>query len=208
MKNPFYLLLLLMVLVACSSKKKIVQDNADVAPEEVQSNNRPMPDFYEATVIDKSEIDGCGILFRMEDGRLLRPVSFPPMSPELKGGMSVSFAYYTAKEMVTICMAEDESINVVQLVLLNDGKQDPCIHVSDPYDAVWMEKVISDITPYSITRYDYKDQFVYYFTGAQRSFLYKCNGELICDVPGKALNDCARRVNELPGKKIIWVMNE
>lgn len=209
-KHLFLITVLAIGLLACSGKKKLTQDNGDLVQEdqETESPGKPMPDFFEAVIVDKSDLDGCGLLFKMEDGSLLRPVSFPPKTPVLKAGMKVSFAYYTAKEMVSICMAEDESINVLQLVLLNEGQQDPCIHISDPYDAKWMEKVITNMKPYSITRYDYNDQYAYYFTGATKSLLYDCEGNLICEVPGKALNDCARQVNDLLNKEVIWVMNE
>ena len=86
-----------------------------------------------------------------------------------------------------------------------------CIDTKDVESTAWLRQAMKDHTPYNVIKYRYKtDGWAYQFTGANRH-LYDCQGTLICVARGKAMDECARRINDLnkanPGTT-IYVQKE
>ena len=88
-----------------------------------------------------------------------------------------------------------------------DDRPEPkeCVDTTDPLEVGWMEAALKRHQPYQVMKYNYlTDGWAYYFMGGQESFLYDCQGLLLCSVPGRAMNDCARKVQGLGEGKLIY----
>ncbi|MCB0644785.1 MAG: hypothetical protein KDC44_24235 [Phaeodactylibacter sp.] len=80
-----------------------------------------------------------------------------------------------------------------------------CIDRTDPMEIEWMEAAVKRHTPYQVYKYRYlTDGWAYYYLGAKESYLYDCQGLLLCSVPGKMMNDCARKVQNLGEGELIY----
>jgi hypothetical protein len=82
-----------------------------------------------------------------------------------------------------------------------------CVEVDNPNGVAWMEAALERHRTYEIIRYTYLDGWGYYFLTGPVSYFYDCQGTLICETPGKALNECARMVQTL-GKGMKIYTNE
>ncbi len=59
------------------------------------------------TFVDRTGLDGCTFLIKLEDGRLLLPIydANPDFQP--KDGLKVRLAFTAEEDYVSICMAEN-----------------------------------------------------------------------------------------------------
>ena len=167
-----------------------------------------------ATVKDYTGLDGCTFLLILEDGTKWRPNSIVDENFKLKDGQKIKFGYKDAESMISICMAESKTIDITcieEIASNNDSdgmpykpEKIPCVETTNPAEVAWMAELVKQNNPISITRYNYLDGFAYYLEGGPRSWLYDCQGTFLCDIPGKIMNDCVRKVNQLDGKLEIW----
>lgn len=78
-----------------------------------------------------------------------------------------------------------------------------CVNASSMEDAPWMKEAFGKHKPFEVLKYSYLDGWGYQYLTGPVSYFYDCQGTLICETPGKMLNDCARMVQALgKGEKI------
>jgi hypothetical protein len=164
----------------------------------------------EGVLKDLTGLDGCWLMIYMEDGKKLQPVNWPENATPPMAGSRILIEYVILEDMMSICMAEDHNIDIISFDVIGKsdkpGKKD-CVDISDPYSIEWMAELADRLNPYSISRYNYEDGWLYYLQSGTTSYLYDCQGTYICEVPGRAFNDCASMISELEGAKVIWVRN-
>ncbi|MBR9860966.1 hypothetical protein GYB22_09515 [bacterium] len=73
----------------------------------------------QGTVVDKTGLDGCGIMIDLEDGRTVEPIWGDFAVPA--AGSKISLAYEPAEDMASICMS-GEIVNITCLEVL----ETPC----------------------------------------------------------------------------------
>jgi len=155
------------------------------------------------TVRDYSGLDGCGFLIELQNGGKLNPVKMPE-GFRLKDGQKITFSYSVLTDMMSICMAETE---LVEITCIHKTKAfvNSCDDTMNPFEVAWMNKAFDRHNPTQILKYHHGDEWAYLFYGIPDSFLYDCRGILICQSHGDASDPCHKDFIGTFGKgKIIW----
>jgi hypothetical protein len=160
----------------------------------------------EATIVDYDGLDGCGFLIRLADGKLLNPIEFPEgFNP--KKNQKIRLDYQTLHDMASVCMAESE---IVQITCIEDAKAGSgpvdCSKIDNPFAVDWMSKAIDRINPVRIIKYQMGGKWAFAFQAEPNiTFLYDCDGNLICQSNGDQEDDCHRQhLNFISKGKTIW----
>jgi len=193
-----FIILLLISIVGCDTKK-VVNDNDTTKCHEI------------ATVKDFTGLDGCAILLVLENGDKYLPAKNSVAGFTLKTGQKIRFGYKAIPDAMSICMAEKMSIELTCAEVIKDansnyGKPEmvQCIETEDPSSVKWMKDLMDKHNLYEIVRYNYKDGWAYHFKSGPTKWLYDCQGTFLCDVQGKMMNDCVRKVNGFGKGLTIW----
>ena len=175
---------------ACHCKKEITERSSC-------SNSGIVTDF--------SGLDGCQLLIVMSDGKKLLPAKINDANFVLQAGQSISFDYKTLKDMASICMSEDETVENTCISLIEEDRPrvPKCHDITTELTAVeWMKKAILKHRPEQVTKYKYRtDGWAYLFTG-KVVYLYDCQGTLICEA--KTNEECIKFVEYGSRGKLIW----
>jgi hypothetical protein len=192
MKWPilFCTFLLSLVLVQCASKKDMTKDSSCQT---------------EAMAVDMSGLDGCQILLILKDGTRLLPAEIPEVDFELENGLPLRINYEILEDQASICMAESEIVKITCMEKATANRPLPkdCVQTEEPESVDWMKAALEEHRSFQIIRYRYLDGWAYYFQGPN-NYLYDCQGTQICDVPGKMMNDCYRKIQNLGEGTVIW----
>lgn len=185
---------------------------ADSTPSEGKEqpeskDSRPEPTYTFGYIINMSGLDGCDKFIIAEGGTKFMPLEWPEWTKEYPDNSRVKFSYFILEDMMSTCMAQDHVIELTQIVTV-DTAEGKCSQVVDPYKVDWMALLVHHLNPYSITKYAYEENHAYYLQCGPQNLLYHCSGYLICDVPGRSFNECARMISELGYGEVIWVRNE
>jgi hypothetical protein len=188
---------LLLFFSACSPRQK----KANATPDKA-------PGFTIGQWKDFSGLDGCRWMLITETGKKYRVVQWPEgTAPRLSEGLQMRFTFQIDTDAMSICMAEDANIIILEYDILKPAKK-TCENILDPFRVNWMEALIEEHNPYRITQYRYEDGWAYYLECGAKNLLYDCQGTYLCDVPGRMYNACAELIAGLDGRKVIWVRNE
>lgn len=156
-------------------------------------------------IVDYDGLDGCGYLIQLKDGKLLNPTAFPE-GFQLRNGQAVRFDYLVLKDMASVCMAESQ---IVQLSCIEDAKNPTttdCSKINNPFAVDWMNKAIDRHNPVRIIKYQMNGSWTFAFEAEpSKTFLYDCDGNLICQSNGDQSDDCHRQHLKFFTKgKTIW----
>ncbi len=158
------------------------------------------------TVVDYDGLDGCGYLIKLQDGKLLNPIKFPD-GFQAHHEQSIRFNYKVLKNMASICMAENE---IVEITCIEDGNgaSGPveCSEISNPFAIPWMNKAIDRHNPVKIIKLQMGGKWTFAFQAEPNdTFLYDCDGKLLCQSNGDENDDCHRQyLNFISKGKTIW----
>jgi hypothetical protein len=155
-------------------------------------------------VKDFGDLDGCGLLVALENGDLLNPAKVPP-GFSLAAGQRINFSYKTLEGMASICMAEKA---IVEITCINEIKDEPngtnCVDTENPFAVEWMDNALDLHNPNQVIKYKHGNGWAYLFRGIPMSFLYNCDGTLICETRSNH-DDCHETYLASFGRgKIIW----
>ena len=79
-----------------------------------------------------------------------------------------------------------------------------CYQTTDPQGITWMRYKIGHHQPVQILRYDFLDGWAYFYkTAGKRSYLYDCQGNLICEVE-TSIRQCKRQVENPDQGMVIY----
>ena len=196
---PWIFLLTFLNLLSSCDQKKAQNSN----PQQAECNLHVM-------VKDYSGVDGCGMLLVTNEGEKLLPASMPKMDFELANNQALKIGYTEMKDAMSICMMESKTIivNCIELVAQTGGvkpAKQKCDDVDNPYESLWLKVIMKKHYPFQVDKYTYlNSRFAYYIDVGTKKMLYDCSGTLICEVEGKALNDCTAKVKTLTNKTTIW----
>ena len=157
------------------------------------------------TVVDYDGLDGCGYLIRLQDGQLLNPVTLPP-DFHFKHNQSVRFDFHVLHDMASTCMVEGE---MVEITCIEDAKAGSgpidCASITNPFAVAWMGKAIDRHNPVKIIKYQAGIRVSFVFQAVPNTYLFDCDGALICQSNGDAHDDCHRQhLHFLNKGKVIW----
>ena len=199
----FKFLIYLTAITLCSITSCDQKKAQNTMPEQAECNTHVM-------VKDYSGVDGCGLLLVTSEGEKLLPASLPKMDFELANNQALKIGFTEMKDAVSICMMESRTIivNCVEFVAMTGGvkpAKQQCEKVNEPFESSWMPAIVKKYKPVQIDRYEYLgSRFAYYIDAGVKKMLYDCGGTLICEVEGKALNECTSKVKALKGRTTIW----
>lgn len=83
-------------------------------------NSDNMKDKIVGEVKDFSDLDGCGYLIVLEDGKKLQPGEIVDENWEWKDGQKIVFSYEPMPDMMSICMA-GEIVKITAIELKEKG---------------------------------------------------------------------------------------
>ena len=158
------------------------------------------------TVKDFSGLDGCGLLIEIGDGGLLNPVKLPD-GAELKANQAVRFNYKKLEDMMSSCMREQAFVEITCLEVISHSQIVPpgCVDTTNPFAVPWMDKAIDKHNPNQIIKYKFGGQWGYLFKAIPTSYLYDCEGKLLCETQGDENDDChVTYLNRFNRGKVIW----
>lgn len=207
MKFNYLFLSIGLLLMACNVQKKASQEPAETENgKEMTENTRPEPPYTTGTIRVVTGLDGCGLLIYADDGKKYQPIEIPEWAGDMKDGMRVKFAFDILENVISTCMAEDANIRLNQILPL-DVEPRSCVKVEDPYEVDWLAPIVNVENPTSITEFSYAGERAYYLQCGEMNYLYHCRGYLICEIPDRTENECAKRISTLQDAKVIWVRN-
>ncbi len=73
-----------------------------------------------ARVSDQSGLDGCGLLFELEDDSLLLPANLESFDINLEEGDTVAISYEIIPDAMSVCMRENATITLTCLEVIAD----------------------------------------------------------------------------------------
>ena len=194
----------LLILFSCKTKK-VVETNTNTSCTTI------------AMVKDYTGLDGCQFLLVLENGEKWLPAKVNDKDFVFKDNQKIKFGYIVLEDMMSICMSENKSVELTCIEIISDGnsttkpkapkgmpEKKPCVETTNPNEVAWMAELIKKLNPLRITRYNYLDGFAYLIQSAPVGSLYDCQGTFLCEVNGKIITDCSKKVNQLKGQKVIW----
>ena len=92
-----YVICLLFLFQSCSKGNDQTNHNQPV-------NNDACKDWIDATIENKTGLDGCGWVLKLNNGSYLEPTNISDFDIELIDGKPVSLSYVEASGMLSICM--------------------------------------------------------------------------------------------------------
>ncbi len=156
------------------------------------------------TVVDFDGLDGCGYLIRLENGELLNPVAFPD-DFQARDKQPIRFGYNELNDMASICMAESKMVEITCIEDLKSSGPVECSQISNPFAVTWMSKAIDRHNPLKIIKYQIGGKWAFAFEAVPDTFLYDCDGNLLCQTNGNQDDDCHRQyLNFISKGKTIW----
>jgi len=206
--STLYLILFAMFSLSCSTRKNTtIIDPPTPTVDNNQPPGRPEPPYTLGFVINMSGLDGCDKFIISDNGTKFMPLEWPEWAADYPEFTRVQFSYISMEDMMSTCMAQDEIIDLTQIIRY-DFEKSRCAEVEDPYKVGWMAPLVHHLNPYRITKYPYQKEYAYYLQCGPRNLLFHCKGYLICEVPGRSFNECARQISETGEGETIWVRNE
>ena len=161
-----------------------------------------------AVAVDKTGLDGCGMLLQTSD-KLLLPFNLAELELDLQDGDSVSISYDIIKDAMSICMAEDATVMLRCAVV----KSRPlCEPFSEPAEEEWSRQILRTMDPTRITFITTAGQGYYRFEKGTDCRLYTCSGTEVCqgtcdenDACVKYFADLGMQVTE---SRVIYVLDQ
>lgn len=160
----------------------------------------------EGIVRDFDGLDGCGYLIELKGGKLLNPVVVPE-GFRFEKDQTLRFDYHVLHDMASICMAETELVEITCIMDAKASKEPvECSKISNPFAVDWMNKAIDRHNPVRIIKYQMGGKWAFAFKAEPSStFLYDCDGNLICESKGDQNDDCHRQhLNFVNKGAVIW----
>lgn len=189
--RKLWVLAVLLAFCACCKKKAL--SAADPCP-------------FSGTIRDLDGLDGCGYLIELPGGELLNPLSYPE-GFEFKDKKKIRFGYEVVPDVASICMAEKATIEITCIQALDDdptGAID-CATITNPFKVPWMDKAIDRHNAVQVIKQQVGGQWLYLFKAIPVSFLYDCEGKLLCETRGEDSDECHRMyLNRMVKGKVIW----
>lgn len=159
-----------------------------------------------AVVQDYSGIEGCQQLLALSDGTLLQVVNLED-GKSLTPGQQVRFRFKALDPSKVSCMMAEKAVEV-HCLKHAAGQEVPaadCIDTTNPFAVPWMDRAIDRHNPTRIIKYRMGNKWAYLFQGLPSSFLYGCEGQLLCETRGDENDDChVTYLNRFNKGKIIW----
>ncbi len=197
-----FTLFVCLFLMACPSRKTPLEETASASTQLVTANQNTECSTY-AMVKDFTGMDGCSILFELNNGDKLLPSEMPLMDFTLEANQAVRIDYDIIMDGVSACMMESQiiKVNCINLIAMTGGvkpTKTACVK-ADSYDkSKWLKHIAGDMNPYMVIRYNYNtDGWAYLLDNGRERKLYDCQGTLICTAYGKALNECTTQIKNL-----------
>jgi len=211
--------ILILLFISCDTTKPTTAEGSTATPPTQEKTlaavkEVPTSGACEETALikDMRGTDGCEWLLELDDGTRVLPAAMPKIDFEFENNVLVKIGYMEVKDGMSACMAENKIVNItcIEKVAKTGGirpAKNGCDKLNGPFDAGWMKDLVIKHKPTKIDRYNHLDGFAYYLQSATKSYLYDCTGALLCEVEGKASNDCTKKIKSMSEKFTIWVVN-
>ena len=156
------------------------------------------------TVKDYTGLDGCGLLIELENGDLFNPVTIKG-DFQLQNGQVISFGYKKLEDVMSICMREKAQVEISCVVELSK-KPDLtiCVDTENPFEVGWMDKAIDLHNPNQVLKYKSGQNWMYLFRSIPNSYLYDCQGKLICETKNDHDKCQMDKIDPLGQGRVIW----
>ena len=205
LKSMFFLgigIFVLIALGACNTTKKISPKTTVVEKPESKCSTP-------ARLVNLSD---CGMVFVLEDGRVLQALSFPDGQNKVDVVDNLRIDFKVREDIKTDCA----SAIVVDISCLEHNKEalpviersEDCIDVLDPFTVGWMSKIILHHQAVKVSKFIRAQTYVYTFDNEEERLLYDCYGRLLCRHPIENALKCERFNSEIHSGKILIVIDE
>ena len=179
----FLTLLLIVVATSCASRKASTNCST------------------RAKVVDLSQVDGCGLMFEIND-KNFKPLEFKVPKPQLEAGMLLDLDYQPLKGVMSTCMAERGSISVTCIKVVKR----PCALFKTIDELPWLVDLKQKMRPQKITYYQNDaDEDLFVLDLGKYKYLYDCHGALDCSASSDDVkSDCYQKFASLKNGATIF----
>lgn len=159
-----------------------------------------------AVVQDYSGIEGCQYLLALADGTLLEATNLGD-GKSLAPGQQVRFHYKSLEPAAAGCLMASQAVEVhcLKLAARQENPDTACADTVNPFAVPWMDAAIDRHNPTRVVKYKMGSKWAYLFQGLPASYLYSCEGLLLCETKGDREDDChVAYLNRFNKGKVIW----
>lgn len=185
-----FFILTLMLILSCTAQKEGSQTTTRSCNQEV-------------LVIDKSGMDGCGLLLQLPNGDKWLVVE-NDTDQSFQAGERWKIGYEKVDDYMSSCMMEQAAVKIV----CQEKMPAACEDQRDVFKISWLRKKMGDWQPLRVYRYQYQSEVVYLVERAQGNFLFSCRGEQWCAGKGAEWTACLANYKANFGKEAIIYQGE
>lgn len=165
----------------------------------------------DATVRDYTALDGCRFLLELKDGTRLLPVELSDPAFLFSEGQLLKINYSEVKDVVTSCSTAAIPVKIECIQEIKPGEKKgqvffkkECFDTPAPLSVAWINKLIlrNRVTEVKKGYLNNEPQYILY--GNVNIMVFSCTGDLLCEYPWNATDNCATPVEELKDLRSIW----
>lgn len=163
-----------------------------------------------ATVVDRSDLDGCQILLNAGEDRLLLPTNLDTFDVEVGDGDLVTISFTVDDAAASICMAEDAIVTLqcIRPVIQKRSSMEDCPAVGDPYGEKWSRVAMQKSGATRIESMQVGNTTLYHFSGGSENRIYSCYGDHLCSYPAGNRTPCEEYFQQVAESTIIFVEDQ
>jgi len=157
----------------------------------------------EILVIDKTGIDGCGLLLQLPNGEKWMVVE-NLTGKTFKAGERWQIGYEKISDHMSVCMMEQAAVKVI----CQEKMMEKCVDERDVFKIPWLNKNMGDWQPDRVSKYPYQSQIMYVIERKTVNYLYNCQGKRLCAGKGSIWQECLAKYQADFGKEAIIYQGE
>lgn len=187
-----------------------IDQDGQIADQEVKIDS-VLPCDHSGILTVNLDDENCGILLELPNGSYMQILELADQNFTFSSGDRVRVSFEVLNQIKSSCPKAMQAIRVTCMEEdwnISHQKSTECIKTIDAFSVEWMHKIIGQLDPQKITRYDFRNnQYAYLFEGSKGKILTDCfGGELCQERPGMKGN-CEQIWPLLSNEYVILVVN-
>lgn len=179
------LTLVVFSLMACKTNKNMTTtepSSGEIEKYSVEVDS-VLPCDHSARIVLDIENASCGLMLTLPNGMSVQPIELPDPEFTFSSGDKVRVSFVERDDFKSDCANSQGIVQVTCLEKdwnLSYDKGDECVKTIDAFSIPWMKRIIGELDPEKVTRYDFEDRLAYKFEGKKGQVVVDCFGQELC----------------------------